>query len=81
MSNLQLFARIRSDSKYYRQGLLDPTNPKSPPACWRVDALFPDADLVYPVRMAGNRYRLEDVDFYMSCTDGKIRRLGKGGAQ
>lgn len=80
IKRVALCARIRRDSEYYKQGLEVPYDPASKPITFPVAALFPDADMAYPVRMGGNRYRLEDVDFYVVCPDGKLRRLGKGGA-
>lgn len=75
-----IFATIRQDSKYFRQGLSDPDDPKSVAILFVVRGLFPDQDTEYPVHFNNNCYRLEDVDLYVNDAAGKPRKIS-GGAQ
>jgi hypothetical protein len=72
----KLFATIKRSSKYYHQGLSDPTDSKSKPVAFEVFAInaIPDCD-GYDYRFNSNQYRREDIDLWIQLPGGKLKRL------
>ncbi len=71
-----LYATIKKSSKYYHQGLSDPTNGKSKPRAFEITSInsMPDCD-GYDYRLNNNQYRREDLQLWVKLPDGKLKRI------
>lgn len=75
VKNVEVWARLKKSSKYYRQGLIDATNSKSRALFWRLEYFTPSTgpgvvmtSLMrdsYCLRFNNNNYRLEDCELYL----------------
>ena len=75
---IEVWARIRKSSKYYHQGLVDPTNSKSEVRFFKLawfNPLFCGLALSkdqFCLHFNGNQYRLEDCEIFLrDATDPK----------
>ncbi len=71
-----IYATIKKSSKYYHQGLSDPTNGKSKPRAFEITSInaIPDSD-GYDYRLNNNQYRREDLQLWVKLPDGKLKRI------
>jgi hypothetical protein len=69
----ELWATIKESSKYYHQGLVDPTNRRSGVRELRIDAIVEDSD-GYEFKLNSNQYRREDLNLFVKV-DGKLKKL------
>jgi hypothetical protein len=70
--NFDVWVRLKKSSKYYSQGLTDPTNSKSKPRFFRLDRFEPQSRIGtalsrdgYFLKFNGNSYRIEDVEVFL----------------
>src|SRR5947207_3093080 len=69
--SFEVWVRLKKSSKYYHQGLIDPTNRKSTPRFFKLSYFTPlrlgsklsrDAFILH---FNGNTYRIEDCEFFL----------------
>ena len=71
----ELWATIKKSSKYYHQGLADPTNRKSKPVPFKIQmVLMTDIDSYDFKGGPGGAYRREDLQLLIK-RDGKFKRI------
>jgi hypothetical protein len=70
--NFDMVSRLKKSSKYYHQGLTDPTNAKSKPRFFRLEYFTPLSRLglalsrdAYILHFNGNAYRIEDCEIFL----------------
>ena len=70
--NFDVVARLKKTSKYYHQGLTDPTDAKSKPRFFRLEYFTPNMRLglalsrdAYSLHFNGNAYRIEDCEIFL----------------
>jgi hypothetical protein len=69
--NFDVWARLKKSSKYYYQGLEDPTNSKSKPRFFQLECFHPSTFGTklcrdgYLLRFNNNQYRIEDVELFL----------------
>lgn len=72
--NFDVVCRLKKSSKYYHQGLVDPTNPKSAPRFFRLGHFTPSTHGFalcrdgYFLHFNSNSYRIEDCEIYLRDT-------------
>jgi hypothetical protein len=75
--NIEVWATIKKSSKYYHQGLVDPTNPRSKPRFFKLshftplfrgDGLSLSRD-AYVLHFNSNAYRIEDCMLFLRAAD------------
>ncbi len=69
-----LWAMIKKSSKYYHQGLTDPTNGKSKPRVFQITSIIIEQCDGYDFRMNGNQYRREDLVLYIKAGE-KLKKI------
>ncbi|HYG23386.1 MAG TPA: hypothetical protein VEH04_11435 [Verrucomicrobiae bacterium] len=67
---IQIFVRIKKSSKYYHQGLTDPTDPESKPQFFKLDYFTPGRSMAlqedgYFLHFNNNAYRLIDCELFL----------------
>jgi hypothetical protein len=70
--SFEVWVRIKKSSKYYHQGLTDPTNPSSKPRFFKLAYFTPLLHLghklsrdAYVLHFNGNAYRIEDCEIFL----------------
>lgn len=69
--NFDVVARLKKTSKYYHQGLTDPTDVKSKPRFFRLEYFMPSgfglalSRDAYILHFNGNAYRIEDCELFL----------------
>jgi len=73
IKNFEVWVRIKKSSKYFHQGLTDPTNAESKPGFFKLSYFTPMGRQVglklsrdsYVLHFNGNTYRIEDCEIYL----------------
>lgn len=70
--NPEVWVRLKKSSKYYHQGLTDPTNSKSAPRFFKLGYFTPLRTVgtklcrdAYVLHFNGNAYRIEDCEIFL----------------